>query len=104
MSDSLSNMSSVSKISRRGVRRKKAKVVQQDFGAIKDAYKRNAEAFEGMTFDEDEIGWGKVAQEFVFDVKSERFRKFIKDVHNEKVQVEKKMKFELEDRIFKMRE
>ena len=90
--------------SRRGYRRRRARTVQQDFNAIKNSYRHNAEMFEGMNFEEDQISWGRVAYDFVLQVKSERFRKFIKEVHLEKVNVEKKMKQELEDRIFKMRE
>ena len=57
-----------------------------------------------MNFSNERLGWGRVASEFVLHVNNERFSKFIKEVHGEKVTVEKKMRSELEDRIFKMRE
>ena len=45
--------------------------------------------FEGMNFDNERLEWSRIANEFVLQVKSERFRKFIKEVHQEKVNVEK---------------
>ena len=103
-SASSSNISSFSRASRRGSRRKKPKAVKQDFDAIKNAYKHNAQLFEGMNFSDQRFGWGSVACEFILQPKNERFRKFVKEVHGEKVAVEKKMRQELEDRIFKMKE
>ena len=63
--------------------------MQQDFDAIKKAYQVNAEMFEGMNFDSERLEWSRIANEFVLQVKSERFRKFIKEVHQQKVNVEK---------------
>ena len=65
-SDSLSHHSStLSRASRRGTRRKKPQVIKQDFDAIKNAYARNAQLFEGMNFSDERYGWGRVAGEFV---------------------------------------
>ena len=65
-SESPSNHSStLSRASRRGARRKKPRVIKQDFDAIKNAYARNAQLFEGMNFSDERYGWGRVAGEFV---------------------------------------
>ena len=96
-------MSSVSK-GRKHRARRKTKVVKRDIEMIKQVYKRNAENFEGINYDMEKLGWERIANEFVLRVSSENFRKFVKEVHQEKVQAEKKMKSDLEDRIFRMRE
>lgn len=51
ISDTLSSYSKFSSVSRRGYRRRRVKIVKQDFDAIKKAYQVNADMFEGMNFD-----------------------------------------------------
>lgn len=55
--------------------------VTYDFVDIRLKYKRLAEEYEGLNYDDDEpMGWTQLARDFIFDPKNNRAKRFVKEI------------------------
>ena len=80
-------------------------IVTPDMEPIKSAYLYDMSKVDRMYYrdGDSKVDWKIVANDFVLQNDKLKIKKFIKVVHEVKVEVERKMKFDLDSKIVNMR-
>ena len=99
------SQSGVSNLTAKRFKRKENhKAIEQNLDVINELYEVNDQRQASINFEQPLEGWAALAKTFIFHISTKHRKHFIKKVRLTKLEAERKMKDEIDDRILNMRE